>query len=390
MCTIFSLNDEKNAFAGNNEDYLDPHTRLWFVPKSGGEINGVPWMAGKYARNYCGYQNLFPQGGMNEKGLFFDFTAAPPLNVKNQEGKKQWNGTFINFMDFLTSECATVEEVIKQINTYQAPPQMHEGIFFGDATGDSAIIEGETIIRKNSHFQVSTNFYQSQIDDPLKIPCERYKIAAQMLEKAEDKVIIDTARQVLSAVHQAGGNCSNVYSQVYDLKKQIIYLYHFHNFEKVCIINPQDEWAKDKTVIYDIAELFPPTYAHISFTKKYDFEKSCKQKNIVEKKRAQNEIIILEDSILDSYTGYYLNENLLDSFNVFRLDDHLILEQNKTIIDLYPTSSTSFCIIDVEGEREVNFETDKNGIVTTMNCELFLPGWPMTFLKKNKMGYGKR
>jgi len=84
MCTIFSWSDDRMALGGNNEDGINPYTHLWHVPREGGEIyyaDGnytAPWIGGKYARNYCGYIDLFPQGGMNETGLFFDGSAVSP------------------------------------------------------------------------------------------------------------------------------------------------------------------------------------------------------------------------------------------------------------------------------------------------------------------------
>ncbi|MBW2369760.1 MAG: hypothetical protein JRH15_17960 [Deltaproteobacteria bacterium] len=378
MCTIFYLNDDKNAFGGNNEDFNDPHTKIWFVPREGGEINGVPWVAGKYARNYCGYRDLSTQGGMNEKGLFFDFTATPPLKLENQGGMKQFNE---NAIDYIFSECATVAEVLELLNVYDLGEETRGCMFIGDATGDSAIVEGEAIIRKNSHFQVSTNFYQSQIEDPSEISCGRFKIATEMLANAADDVSVDTVRSVLSAVRQAGGS-HTVYSQVYDLKKQIIHLYHFHNFDCVRVIDPREEWAKGEPVIYDIAELFPPTYAHISYAKKYDFEQSGERKKLVEKKRAIGEIIALDASILNHYVGRYECDIYPSLYlNVIRMGDRLVAEQGGMIMDLYPTSTTCFYIIDHIGERKVSFESNKEARVTRLICELFARNWPIPYSK---------
>jgi len=266
MCTIFSLTDPDHALGGNNEDYIDPHTRIWFIPSCGGEINGIPWVLGKYARYYCGYHDLFPEGGMNEKGFFFDFTAVPPLKMRNQKGKKEYDG---NFFDYMASECATVEEALALIGEYNMEMLEPGCMFIADATGDSAIVEGDIIIRKNKHFQVLTNFYPSFIDDPSEIKCDRFKIATDMLEKAADNVSVDTVRRILAAVSQSVGT-HTVYSQVYDLKRQIIYLYLFHNFESERVINPRLEWKKKEPVIYEIAELFPPNFYFIAYSRKYD------------------------------------------------------------------------------------------------------------------------
>ena len=58
--------------AGNNEDYLDPDTRMWFVP---GED-------GRHGCMFFGYADGFPQGGMNDAGLFFDGLALEPEPIE--------------------------------------------------------------------------------------------------------------------------------------------------------------------------------------------------------------------------------------------------------------------------------------------------------------------
>ncbi len=61
-CTAFYLKGRDKVLVGNNEDGTNPDTRVWFVP---GE-------AGKYGRMYVGYADLSAQGGVNERGLWFD------------------------------------------------------------------------------------------------------------------------------------------------------------------------------------------------------------------------------------------------------------------------------------------------------------------------------
>ena len=66
-CTIFYAADDNVALGGNNEDFWNPFTYMWFVP---GE-------SGTYGRVYFGFEDGYPQGGVNEAGLFFDGAALP-------------------------------------------------------------------------------------------------------------------------------------------------------------------------------------------------------------------------------------------------------------------------------------------------------------------------
>src|SRR5512143_2617171 len=67
-CTVFYAASGDLALAGNNEDSYGPLTRAWFISAS----------EGRYGRVYFGYDDLLPQGGLNDQGLFFDGLSVPP------------------------------------------------------------------------------------------------------------------------------------------------------------------------------------------------------------------------------------------------------------------------------------------------------------------------
>ena len=51
--------------------------------------------------------------------------------------------------------------------------------------------------------------------------------------------------KILEATHQEG-RFPTQYSNIYDVKNQLIYLYHFHNFQKEYKIDLKKELAKGK------------------------------------------------------------------------------------------------------------------------------------------------
>src|SRR5262245_40096686 len=65
-CTIFILTDTNRTFFCNNEDWSDPKTRIWFLPA---------WEK-HYGAVFVGFDNDYPQGGMNTEGLAFDWVAG--------------------------------------------------------------------------------------------------------------------------------------------------------------------------------------------------------------------------------------------------------------------------------------------------------------------------
>jgi hypothetical protein len=249
-CLVFCFSDGKHVFGGNNEDYLVPDTRMWFVPAE----------AGSHGRVYFGFANGFPQGGMNDAGLFFDGLALDRREIAKSAERPPFAG---NLADRAMAECATVAEVIALFEKHERTMLAAAQLFFGDRTGDAAIVEGTAVIRKHGPFLVATNFRQSQTP-PAAISCERYRIATRMLGEAGD-ASVDVCRRVLAATHQEQP-AATLYSNVYDLEEGIVYLYHFHNYENVVQIDLEEELAKGAHTV-ELKSLFPPTYAFDAFAR---------------------------------------------------------------------------------------------------------------------------
>lgn len=259
-CTAFCAAAKGRVLVGNNEDLPEPATGLWFFPAE----------KGAHGRMYVGYERAYPQGGMNDQGLFWDGFGVPHMDVASQ-GKPPlppWPSTIPNApypgasVDRILAECATVEDVIKLFQKYEIPWAERAVLMFADATGDAVIFDSNQIIRKHGRFLVQTNFRQSQAK-PGERPCERYKIATAMLDAAGDRINVDLFRTILAATHQEGGGPTQ-YSNIYDLKRRVMYLYHFHNYSNVVVIDLARELAKGQHWV-TIPSLFPRTYAYEDF-----------------------------------------------------------------------------------------------------------------------------
>lgn len=60
---------------------------------------------------------------------------------------------------------------------------------------------------------------------------------------------------VLDAVHEEGNNLNTLYSNIFDLKQGIFYLYHWHQFDQEVSINVSD-WINSKPEPLRIESLF--------------------------------------------------------------------------------------------------------------------------------------
>jgi len=239
-CTIFYASDGITILAGNNEDWSDPKTAFRLIPSSDGKHGWIKF----------GYAGGYPQGGMNDQGLFWDATGCAYLEMPFSEtSKEKYSGSL---MIKVMEECASVQEARTIFENYYCEDQYRAQYLIGDKSGTSIIVEGDSIIAKNGNYQVATNFYQSH-PELGGYPCWRYDTAVSMLHNSSD-LSTYLIGSILSATHQEG-KYPTQYSNIYDLKQGIIYLFHFHNFEEFIKINLADELGKGNRV-YDMPNLF--------------------------------------------------------------------------------------------------------------------------------------
>src|SRR5689334_25397758 len=80
-CTIFVTQGQGHVLVGNNEDDT-PGQRSYFWYRPHRSIGYVLW----------GHDAKRPEGGMNDKGLFFDAAALPePIPIDKVAGRRDFN-----------------------------------------------------------------------------------------------------------------------------------------------------------------------------------------------------------------------------------------------------------------------------------------------------------
>jgi hypothetical protein len=237
-CTIFTASHSDTVLFGNNEDWINPNTYYWVAPPKGGDYGIV----------FLGFDNFWPQGGINEKGLAFDVNALPKAALNPHPERPRIKNPFYEFL----KKCSTVKEVIDRVNSYSWESSWRAQVHVADRTGDAVVIsagpDGEiafTRKQKGNGYLISTNFNRANPKNG-RYPCWRYDTAVAMLEKIrnEDDLTVDYLRSLLDAVHQEGPSGNTVYSNIFDLKNGIIYLYHRHQFYEVAKLEVENELLK--------------------------------------------------------------------------------------------------------------------------------------------------
>ena len=227
-CTIIKATHNGTTFIGNNEDGTDPITFLWFKPAS----------KNKYGCIYFTLSDKWPQGGMNDQGLFYDGTAGPVKEILNSKDKPVFNG---NLSQKMLEECADVDEAIALLRKYNLEYFWNGQMFLADKYGNSAIIEGDTIIYSEKSYQVATNFYHSN-PGLGGFPCYRYDVAEAMVQNLPE-LSFNTVRHIMQAVHLEGYSFTQ-YSTIHDLKNLRIQYFKDSDFKNYIEIDLKKEFEK--------------------------------------------------------------------------------------------------------------------------------------------------
>ena len=139
-CTIFVLTDAKRALFCNNEDWTNPKTRIWFIPACNGH----------YGCAYVGFDDGRAQGGLNTKGLAYDWVAGSEEPYKPDPNLQPIRGNGSSCQQLLET-CATIEDAIAFYQTHQEASLSRAKILVADKTGASVIIgaqNGQLVIQQ--------------------------------------------------------------------------------------------------------------------------------------------------------------------------------------------------------------------------------------------------
>jgi hypothetical protein len=235
-CTIITASQGDIALFANNEDYISPYTYYWIRPGSDQTYGAI----------FFGFvEFLPPQGGINEVGLAYDINGLPemPLNPHPRLPSAP-----VKLGEYMLERAATVDEAIELLSGLSWGRSLRGQIHIADATGAAAVMsagaDGElTFTRKDQGdgYLVSTNFNLAYPQNGSE-PCWRYDTATRMLDKIFERSVLDVEqlRMVLDAVHVEGPSSNTVYSNIFDLRQGVIYLYHWYQFDEAVVLDVEE------------------------------------------------------------------------------------------------------------------------------------------------------
>jgi tetratricopeptide (TPR) repeat protein len=255
-CSMFKVTMYGKTMVGNNEDYWNPNTRIWFEQGKSGE----------YGTAYVGFDDFWPQGGMNQAGLVFDGFGMDYKAINDTLGKKTLSPDFLK--DIL-KQCATVDDVKKYLSQYNLSGLEKSMFLFIDKAGNYLVVEGDSLTTGNNEFYVLSNFYPSQIKNESDINIPLYYKGKRLLDSYRD-TSINFCSSVMDTMHQEkdwGGG--TMYTTIYDLNDGTIYLYFYHDYTHVVQFKLDQELEKGDHILV-IPELFPENEKGVEFTNNYN------------------------------------------------------------------------------------------------------------------------
>jgi tetratricopeptide (TPR) repeat protein len=254
-CTIFMANDGQNVWIGNNEDELQTTKyRMWFYPAKNGNYGYAIWtdlnikLLSSINLKMLSYLN--PQGGLNEHGLFLDYTAIDKIPIVKDEQKKDRKKQVATD---LLKNCKTVDEALAYISKFNLIKLNAAQMFIGDATGNYATVTGGYIVKKTDNSFALTNYC---IKDAKKEACHRRDVATHYLNTGSTFQLNDITKILEKAAQKFPYKYTTNVSMAVNLKATTINMYYKHDFTTVATLSLAEELKKGKHH-KDIETYFP-------------------------------------------------------------------------------------------------------------------------------------
>lgn len=247
-CTVYKITKNGKTFVGNNEDYWDANTRIWFEKGKTGE----------YGSMFVGLDNLVAQGGMNEKGLAFDGFSVQERQIKKKPGKLKFYPTL--FKDVM-KKCLDVDDVCAMLGKYDMSPLNGGMLLYVEKSGKYLVVEADTMIMGNQETYLLSNFCPSQTPHVQDLNIPYYQKGRKMMEQRID-TSLNYLTQLSDTMHQDFGKGfgGTLYTTIYDLTNGTVNLYFYHDYSVTVKFNLKDELNK-KDRIMVIPEMFPDNTA---------------------------------------------------------------------------------------------------------------------------------
>jgi choloylglycine hydrolase len=270
-CTAFFLKSGKQMVLAKNLDWpvdlgyviYNPAGKKKQAFLTDGPARPFQWTAQYSSLTFNQFGVGFPLGGMNSQGLVVEELNVPRVKIKKDTTSRQLNE--FQTVQFLLDYCATVEEVVKQLNRlHYAPLLLHLHYFVADQTGKTAILEfdgtrwqtffpekPENAVLSNNPYPESLRYLKHFEGFGGQLPVihrqgsnERFVSAASMIQSHTGEDLHSYAFSILDTVRQKDTR----WSIVYDIPAREVH-FRFHNCRQKKIFQLQKRMEQSSVSI---------------------------------------------------------------------------------------------------------------------------------------------
>lgn len=227
-CTAFSVKSSSNTFYGKNWDFNQNRKKdvIITLKDLGNNLSSVNFML----------SSGFLCSAINSNGFYVTCNANTDTNKIDSE----FNSNNIDIGQL--REQGVKFTKISDLKEYIANKKVtcngyEEHVFFADKYGDSCLIETDNsktyAIDDQNNFLAVTNFplhSLSNLGDLDQAPCERYNVAYSYINEKSASFTFDDGIETLRMTRQS---YSTIYSFIYDVNENAIYLFLNQNFNKI-------------------------------------------------------------------------------------------------------------------------------------------------------------
>lgn len=263
-----------------------------------------------------GFKEKYPEGGMNEKGLFIDAAALPEeISIIKDPNKPDFDGYIT---EKVLRECSSVEQAVRLVSKYNLTWQEKAQIMIADKSGDYAVIHGNYIVRKTTPVFALTNYSIGE-PGPASSTCWRRNTVEKDLK--ENPLSVDLFGKTLAKTAQAEPDNATLYSQVCDLESGTVYFYQNHNFNQTATISLPGILSKGRKDI-SITTFFPRGIGNIvtSQIQKYGLAQAFKNYALLKKSSGHKAYDFSEGELDKAAYGFLNTQKFEEAVAVFRLN----------------------------------------------------------------------
>ena len=262
-CTMFKITENGKTVVGNNEDWSNPHTRIWFEAGKENEF-GVA---------YVGFSDMNPQGAFNEAGLAYDIFAMPYEEISESKDKKAQPD---DFLKTVMRTSTTVEEVKAILEAHDLKGFEKVMLLFIDKSGKYLIQERDVLTIGEEIHYVLSNFSPTKVTDHSEVELPHFQKGRNLLSQKAN-IHPGNYESVLEALHQEAPFWGGTqYSTLYNLNDGKIDLYYFHDYNRSVQFDLKEELRKGNHVL-NIPDMFPEVKNGHEYMVNYnEYEKNLK------------------------------------------------------------------------------------------------------------------